>query len=133
MRHYSPNSPEAQARLVVAALLADGSLDKSEIESMEKHAVGSQLGLSAAAFDRVLEDFCNDLNITALHHNGGQLRLSRETTQLLLADISEPLLQLRLLALMIELICADGQLSRDEKALIAQVMRSWGEQLASSV
>lgn len=133
MRHYPENSPEAQARLVVATLLADGGLDKSEIESMEKQAVSTRLGLSAAAFDRVFEDFCNDLNLTALHHNGGQMRLSRETIRQLLADISTPELQLPLLALLIELAGADGQLSRDEKALIAQAMTIWGEQIATSL
>lgn len=133
MRHYPQNSPEAQARLIVAALLADGSLDQSEIASLEKQEVHSKLELSATAFDRVVEDFCNDLNITALHHNGGQMRLSRETTRQLLNDISDPDLQLKLLPLLIELACADGQLSRDEKALLAQAMIVWGEQLATSL
>jgi hypothetical protein len=36
MRHYTTDSAEAMSRVVALALLADGALDHSELESLTK-------------------------------------------------------------------------------------------------
>jgi hypothetical protein len=39
MRNYTTDSAEAMARVVSLALLADGALDRSELDSLEKHSI----------------------------------------------------------------------------------------------
>jgi uncharacterized tellurite resistance protein B-like protein len=117
------------ARIVIAALLADGSIDNTELAVLKKAAVIEQLNLSPDEFERIVEEFCNDLQSTALHHNGGQMRLSRETIKLLLNDVRATPLRLHLLAILSDIVSADGQLSRDETNLMAQVMTQWGSEL----
>lgn len=132
MRHYPPDSRQAQARIVAAALLADGSLDSAEIEHLDNGLLERKLGIPAGEFDSIVADFYHDLNQTAVHHNGGQLRLSRETTRQLLGDIRNPALQLRLLALLLELIGNGDPLSRDERYLLSEAMQLWGKSLAAA-
>jgi len=129
MRHYTPDSPEAMARIVAIALLADGGLDKSEIESLEKDAVVENLNLSSEAFDKVVQDFCDDLLSTSLRDASGQIGLGRETIDHLLADIQTPELQMRLLRILLDLVNADGRLTPGEATLISQAMTRWGLEL----
>ena len=39
MRHYPTNSPEALARVVAIAMMADGAIDSSELKSLERHDI----------------------------------------------------------------------------------------------
>ena len=58
MRSYPIDSAEAMARIVAVALLADGVLDHSEVEALEKHELRNNLGLPAETLERVLHEFC---------------------------------------------------------------------------
>jgi uncharacterized tellurite resistance protein B-like protein len=129
MRHYAPDTPEALARVVVAALLADGGLDISELESLENNAVIQRLGMSTDEFDRVVHDFCNDMQSTALRDHTGQLGLDRETIGYLLADVRAPELQMSLLRILLDIVSADGQLSQGELTVVSQAMMRWGSEL----
>ena len=53
MRRYPTNSPEARARIVVAVLMADGSLDVSEIDQMARKHLTEMIGVSG---DRIVSD-----------------------------------------------------------------------------
>lgn len=46
MRHYDINTPEALARIVVAAVLADGGIDKTELDLLDRNDVVRRLGMS---------------------------------------------------------------------------------------
>ncbi|MBP9804010.1 MAG: hypothetical protein KBE22_03760, partial [Candidatus Accumulibacter sp.] len=61
MRNYTTDSPEAMSRVVTLALLADGALDRSELDSLEKHDLLGGLNIHPETLDRVMHDFCNDL------------------------------------------------------------------------
>jgi uncharacterized tellurite resistance protein B-like protein len=129
MRHYPTNAPEALARIVAAAVLADGGLDKHEIEALDRCDVVRKLGMSREDFDRVVHDFCDDMQAVSLHDHRGQLVLDRATTDQLLAEIDTPALQIKVLGIVLDIAAADGRLAPSELTLVSQAMTRWGLEL----
>ena len=66
MRNYRTNSPEAAARLLAMALVADGNYSLTEIRALDSLQASSRLGLTPDALKEVLDHFCEDL-LTAAH------------------------------------------------------------------
>ena len=126
MRHYAANTPEALARVVAAAVLADGGLDKHELDALDRHDVERKLGMRREDFDRVVHDFCEDMQAVALRDHGGQLVLDRATTDQLLAEVSAPALQIKVLGIVLDIAAADGRLAPAELTLVSQAMTRWG-------
>ena len=79
MRHYPSNSPEAMARIIALALLADGAIDLSELESMKHLDITKDLGLNDRQFDKVIHDFCDDMMTFAHRSPAGQLELDQKS------------------------------------------------------
>jgi len=61
MRKHLVDSSQAKARIVAAALLADGAIDKSELDVLDRRSVVEQLGKSQDDFDKVVNEFCDDM------------------------------------------------------------------------
>ena len=129
MRNYPIDSTEAMARIVALALLADGALDHSEAEALEKHELRENMGLPAETLERVLHEFCNDLLQTARAPNIGQIELDPQLVDHLLDDIQSPELQKKALAAIVDIVNADGCLNAGEAILISQAMSRWGLEL----
>jgi uncharacterized tellurite resistance protein B-like protein len=129
MRHYNTDTPEALARIVAAAVLADGGIDKTELQSLEDNAVIQRLGMSTAEFDRVVHEFCDDMQIVSMRDHGGQLALDREAIDQLLSDVRSPKLQMSLLGILLDIVSADDWLSPGELTLVSQAMTRWGLEL----
>jgi tellurite resistance protein len=131
MRHYKTDTPEALARIVAAAVLADGGLDQTELQLLEANTVPARLGISTEEFDRVIHEFCEDMQTVSLRDHSGQLVLDRETIDQLLADVRSPDLQMRVLRIVLDIVSADGTLSPGEATLVSQAMTRWGLELHS--
>ena len=65
MRTYPTNSPQASARIVGLAMLADGHLCKSELDAVNSGDIQMQLGLEPAELQEVMHALCDDLLMTA--------------------------------------------------------------------
>jgi hypothetical protein len=130
MRHYPTNSPEAMARIVACALLADGAIDLSEFEALEQQKIVGRIGLDQATFDRVVHEFCEDLMTYASRTSSGRLDLDPESIELLLGDIENPALRARTLWMMVGLVTADGSVTGDEAQLLTQATRTWANDAA---
>ena len=76
MRKYLIDSTQAKARIVTAALLADGAIDKSELDVLDLHNVVEQLGMSQDDFNKVVHEFCDDRVQYALRGDGGEAFLA---------------------------------------------------------
>lgn len=126
MRHYPIDSPEAKARVVALALLADGAIDLNEIDALERHEVVARLGLDHACFDRVVREFCEDMLVSANRGPSGQVELDEETIDALLADIHDPLMRKRMLRAVLDIVNADGRLADGEAVLVTHAMQCWG-------
>jgi uncharacterized tellurite resistance protein B-like protein len=129
MRHYTSDSAEAVSRVVSLALLADGALDNSEIESLARHRVFAKLSITPETLDRVMHEFCNDLMQCARAPNIGQIELDRETIDHLLDDIRSPELQKQALGTILDIVNSDGCLNGGEAILVSEAMNLWGLEL----
>jgi uncharacterized tellurite resistance protein B-like protein len=126
MQPYPPDSPEATIRVVALALLADGAIGLDELASLKQHRFVPSLGLDSSHFDQVIHQFCDDLLASEIRKSNGEYQLTPKCVGLLLAEIHEPGLRQKALSMMLDIVNADGLLSRGETALLAQVLSHWG-------
>lgn len=124
LRAYAINSPRAQARLVVLALLADGRLDEREIDALERRGILADLGIARAAFIEVLSDFCSDV-AGQLPVSGGDYQLTRKALGGMLDEVSDRTVRKKLLRHMLALIRSDGHFSDAEETLIRSTIDYW--------
>lgn len=129
MRHYTTDSAEAMSRVVALALLADGALDHSELESLKSREIHDRLHITPETLDRVVHEFCNDLLQCAPAPNIGQIELDRELIDHLLDDIRSPEMQKDALGAILDIVNADGCLNGGEAILISEAMNLWGLEL----
>lgn len=125
MRHYPANSPEALARIVAIAMMADGAIDSSELKSLERHDIIKRIGLDQEHFDRVFYEYYADLSISAHRLPSGQFELDGLTIGLLLDEIRDPELQKKALRSMLDVVNSDRRLTGNEASLIAQSLKQW--------
>ncbi|HEY5761687.1 MAG TPA: TerB family tellurite resistance protein [Rhodocyclaceae bacterium] len=125
MRKYSIDSEAATSRILAAALLADGALNKSELDLIDRHYLIDQLGISAETLDRAIHEFCDDMNQYARRDDCGDLDLGRQAIDGILDEIRDRNRQKALLSAIIEIVCADRQVSSGEAALASQAMLRW--------
>lgn len=126
MRHYPTDSPDAMGRLVALTLMADGAIDASELKLLDGKDTIRRLGLNHASFDQLVHDLCDDMLTSARRTPAGQLELDLPSIVLLLAEIEHPVLQKRVLRIMLDIVNADRKLAGGEAVLIAEAMRFWG-------
>ena len=130
MRRYPTNSPEARARIIVAVLMADGSLDVSEIDQMDRKHISEMIGISNDAFEQVLHDYCDDILMTGQRSESFERRLSLDVFSILLSEVTDSVAQLRLTSVIIDLISADGDICPHELSMAGRAMASWGAEIA---
>lgn len=126
MRHYEPDSARAAARILALTLLADGGLHRAELESLLRSRLLHRLGLDNRDFERILHEYCEDLQVTTHYLDGLRMQPPDEVIQTLLGDIRDERLQAGLLEAMQEIVAADGVETSAEIALLAGAVRKWG-------
>ena len=132
MRSYTPNSPEAAARVLAMALLADGHLSLTEVQAIDRLKVSRKLGLTPGQFTAVLEGFCNDLVVS---HRGpwtGSSQLDGHIRSQLVGEITDPHLQDAVMSLCADLIKSDGHLADDEVQMLDELAGAWPRRFAPS-
>ncbi len=125
MRHYPANSPEALARVVAIAMMADGAIDFSELKSLERHDIVRRIGLDQDGFDKVFYEYYADLSICAERLPSGQFELDGLTIGLLFDEIRDAQLQKKAVRAMLDIVNADRSLTGSEASLIAQALKQW--------
>ena len=124
MRSYSTNSPEALARLVAMAILADGRLDNREVDWIKHNDTAALLGVDRDTLIQVLLDCCRDVINEAEQERVFLLedhRLAR-----LADDLTDPALQKVALSAMLILAKSDGSVTEGEETLLRYLMSRWG-------
>lgn len=129
MRRYTNNSPEAGARIVALALMADGAVDRNEILLLERQNVVARLGLDDERFDAIYYEYCTDMLASTKRNASGLLQLDERRTKAILDEISDAGLQRKILRIMLDIVNADHRLSAGEATLIALALESWGMDL----
>lgn len=125
MRTYAANSPQAAARLLAMALVADGNYALSEIRALDRLDAARQLGLSPEDLKAVIDAFCEDLLAGARGEWLGSSQLDAATRKSLLAEVTDPALRATIVALCEAVVAADGHVAEGETALLDSFTREW--------
>jgi len=133
LRAYPANSPKAMARVLVVALLADGLLESRELENLARANGYARLGMTQGEYMQVLFDFCEDLLTRAPRSADGQCKLEPDLMGQLLAEVTDPWRRRELVRLMIEIIRADGKVSRGESLAFWETLDAWNMSLSDVV
>lgn len=125
MRTYPSNSPEAAARIVALAMLADGHVCHSEMQALDALHAGERLQLAPAQLRAVLRGLSEDLLASAYPHWGSTCQMDGRALGALLAEVSDPALRATTLALCQHLVQADAHYSPAEERLMARLAQHW--------
>ena len=123
LRAYPVDSPRAKARLIVLAMLADGRVDASELDSLAKHRAFAELGISRDDFFQVLYDFCADA--AGLPEGRGNYLMSPALLDTLFAEVCSTGERQKLARLIFDVIRSDGHLADGEARLFWHALDTW--------
>ena len=128
MRNYQQNSPQAAARIVALSLLADGHLDAAELAVLHRLRAHEQLGLSADDLHGVVQSLCEDLLSGAEVTWADACTIDPYLQSQILAEVTDPALQAKVLALCVAVVEADAHVSEGESIVLSQAVEHWGMQ-----
>jgi hypothetical protein len=124
MRNYTKNSPEAVSRLVAMAMMTDAELDDREFDALDRMDFYGSVGINKWAFGDVLADFCDDLKRKA--DRRGRIRLlDPKQIDQAMAEVDDPLLRAKTVALIANLVKSDGRVATQEAVFFAYLLKRW--------
>ena len=126
MRTYPNNSPQAAARIVALAMLADGQVCKVEIDVLDRLRAHEELGLRPDELHSIVHSMCDDMLSTAEMTWADACKVDPHTLAKLMAEIDDSELRLKLLGLCVAVIEADGHVFEGEAIVLRAVVEQWG-------
>jgi uncharacterized tellurite resistance protein B-like protein len=132
MRTYPLNSPQAAARLLAMALVADGNYSLTEIRALDRIQASRRLGLTPRALKQVLDSFCEDLLTAAGGRWTGSADMDDTARQQLLDEVRDPALRAQVVDLCQAIVQADGHEAAGEAALLDTLARAWRQRPGTS-
>lgn len=130
MRPYANNSPQAAARIVALAMLADGDICMAEVGVLDRLGAHEQLGLEAEQFHVVVHDCWKEL-LSAAHLTWADAcQVDPRSLADPMAEITDPELRFTVLGLCVAVIEADGHVAEGESVVLRAALEQWGPQSA---
>lgn len=130
MRPYPNNSPQAAARIVALAMLADGDICMAEVGVLDRLGAHERLGLEAEPFHVVVHDCWKDL-LSAAHLTWADAcQVHPQSLAERMTEIIDPELRLTVLGLCVAVIEADGHVAESESVVLEAALEQWGLQPA---
>jgi len=126
MHIYPNNSPQAAARIVALALLADGDVCKAELDILDLMGVDKQLGLQPEELHAVVHVLCEDLLCAAQLTWADACRVDPRTLAELMAQVDDAELRRKVLRLCVLVVESDGQVAEGESILLGAAVEHWG-------
>ena len=125
MRGYPENSPQATARIVALAMLADGDLTRLELDALDDIDAHQQLGLQREQMHQVVHTFCDDLLSSVQLSWTDACRIDDATLGALMAEVTDPRLRTKVLSLCVAVIHADDHVADGESIVLGAAVRHW--------
>jgi hypothetical protein len=126
MRTYPPNSPQAAGRIVALALLADGNLSNTELNTLDRLRVYTQLGLGRGELHGVIHEVCEDL-LASMHLTWEDAcRVDGPTLARLMGEIDDAVLRRKLMRICIAVVECDSLVTEGEAAVLGAALEQWG-------
>jgi uncharacterized tellurite resistance protein B-like protein len=134
MRPYPTDSPQAAARVLALALIADGHLQPAELRALERSRAHERLRMTKAELNDVLYAMCDDLIAEARTRDHGHHSeedddacvIDPETLARLFAEVRDASLRRTVLRLAMQTIRADRQLHEGEMRILLAAVDHWG-------
>lgn len=124
-----PDSPEAAARVLVLAIVADGRLGACEVQALDDADAYARLGLDRDGFYRVMRETCAELLDRQVRTGDSMFRLDSTEASAWLDAVADVGLRHTVLTLAFEVIRSDGVLHPGESRLFWQALERWGIRL----
>ena len=128
MRHYTPDSPQAAARIIALTVVADGDIKSAELELLDRLGIDAKLGLGRQALHGVLDTFCEDLLSSHQLTWADACPVDEATLAQLMAEIESPALRKQLLRLCIDIAESDAHVAEGESIVLNAAVAHWGLQ-----
>lgn len=128
MRSYPQNSPQACARILALAMLADGSMCKQELDTFDLLDLHERIGLEKDGFHAVVQTFCEDLLTAARANWSDTCRIDPDSLAAWMAEIDSPELRRKLIDLCVAIVEADGRVADSESMVLEAAVAHWGLQ-----
>ncbi len=122
-RHYPRNSPQAAARILAAALLANGDVKWPEWQRLVDANAFERLGLRGVQWHAVVDDLCRDLLTNAGAGRHG--RIDAPTLAAWLGEVDDLNLQALVVELCAQVIEADGEVHPGESLVLRAALEHW--------
>jgi uncharacterized tellurite resistance protein B-like protein len=125
MRSYAIDGPQAMSRILALTMIVDGHVCPSEVNALRNAPFLEQVGVDAETFDHTMRELCEDLLLDVPNRNAGLVEINQAVLDEVLAEIQDPLLQMRLLKAMLDIVHADGLLDSRETLLVRRAANRW--------
>ncbi len=126
MRTYPSNSPQAAGRIVALALLADGRLSNTELDTLDQLRAYTQLGLGRVEMHALIHQVCQDMLTNMELSWDDACRLDSRTLAGLMGEIDDPELRRKLTRICIAVVESDAHVSEGEANVLMAVIENWG-------
>ena len=123
-RRYPRNSPQAAARIVALALIANGEIKPSELAELEAVHAHDLLGLTRLEWHDVVHGLCAELLWSATA--GSDCLIDSAMIDRMLCDVDDVTLQRLVLRLCAAVINADRQVDEGESIVLRAAINHWG-------
>ncbi|HET7795462.1 MAG TPA: TerB family tellurite resistance protein [Rhizobacter sp.] len=124
LRSYPRNTPEAAARIVALALIANGRIQAVEVAALDALHAHERLGLTPQRWHAVIHDLCTDLLGPA--RCGDDACVSSELLGHLLDEVDDDRLRHVVLHLCSAVVQADRQIDDAESFVLLGAIERWG-------
>ncbi len=125
MRSYPLNSPEAAARIVSLVLISDGHVCSTEFDILKRLGAERELGLEPQLLPHIVHTLCEELMATGYETGSLMRNVDDSTLACLMAEISDPVLQRKVLRLSLAAARADGHFADGETLVVDAARRHW--------
>jgi uncharacterized tellurite resistance protein B-like protein len=126
MQPYARNSPQAAARILALAMLADGRMCKAEIDTFDRLRAHEQLDLQRDEWHAVVDRLCEDLLTGARRRGADACEVDPAVLSGLMAEVDDPELRMKVLRLCVSVMKADRQIAPAESIVLVAAVDRWG-------
>jgi len=125
MRTYPRNSPQAAARIVALALIADCHVSGTELDALAGADAAGELGLAPDALQHILHTLCEDIACCAALGGATLDCLGDAVLLSIMAEVTDADLQRKVLGLALLASSADGHVADGESRLLELLRDCW--------
>ena len=125
MRSYPHNSPEAAARIVALVLISDGHVCSSEFDILKQLGAERELRLEPQLLPHIVHTLREELLAGGYESGSLVSNVDDSTLASLMAEISDPALQRKVLRLSLAAARADGHLADGETLVVEAARQHW--------